>query len=167
MTEALAERPSLRAATLGGILCVFALCSGVAAVVLTSKLSAAASSSWLRGVAIQAALSAVWLAWSGVKLVRRSPWSTFRLPGNLALAAGAAGIFVNLRYAFAREYFPYAIQIAQSLCILGAVAFVAGLGHRAAAKGSAFAPMLHALAVLGPLTVIALVTYGYLANPGH
>ena len=59
------------------------------------------------------------------------------------------------------------IEIAQTLCILGGVAFVAGLGHRAAAKRSPFAPMLHTLAALGPLTVVALLAYAYFANHRH
>lgn len=157
------ERPEARARLIGGLLLLLSL--GAAG--FAGKLALGGRSSWTTGLAIQAGLTAVWLLWCGVQLIRQAPWSTFRLVANMALAAGAVGIFVNLPYVFvqaAEGRGVVDITLARAACIAGGSAFVAGLGHRAAANKSPFAAMMHSLALLAPFTIVALYLNSYVRS---
>ena len=107
----------------------------------------------------QMLLTALWLALAGVQLLRRAPWSTFRLLGTLALAAGILGAFANLPHAFADSP-AVTFALARSYSIVAVMAVFGGLGHRHAARGSPFAPMLHSAALFCPLLLALSVAAG-------
>jgi hypothetical protein len=137
----------------GAVLMLLVLPGGFLVLGGVSGSQQATHAAYWTGVAISSALATVWAGWGGYRHFTRAPWTALRVPGMLAIAAGAGGLITHLPQLGAPSDI---LDLAQLLAIGSLGLLLAGSGHQLAAKGSRAALPLHLLAAAALVAMLAL-----------
>lgn len=159
-SAAVAASEPLAAPGLGILLLFFAL----PAALLAAGFAIASQTGWQdeRGVALGgaffAAIFTLWLASTGIALIRRRPRGALRVPGALALTATLVGVAVLVPASLGNPRTSEMVEFAQLCLPLTLTSVLAGVGHLKLAGGSVgVARTLHVLAPIGVLASLVVL----------